>query len=67
LTQTPIAKLQNWTFPLIAFLIATVKRGSDTPETRQQEFREVEVITATACTDSAAKAAYFARWGTANE
>jgi hypothetical protein len=37
------------------------------PETRQQEFREVEVITATACTDSAAKAAYFARWGTANE
>ena len=29
--------------------------------------RMVEVITATACTDSAAKASYFAKWGTASE
>jgi len=33
-----------------------------------QELRRfVEVITATLVTDTAAKAAYFAKWGTANE
>ena len=37
------------------------------PDTRQEEFREVEVITATLATDTAAKAAYMEKWGTANE
>lgn len=39
------------------------------PETRQEEFRIVEVITAKPISDEAqaAKAAYFARYGTANE
>ena len=37
------------------------------PETRQEEFRVCEVITATLATDVEAKAAYMERFGTANE
>jgi hypothetical protein len=37
------------------------------PETRQEEFRVCEVITATLCTDTQAKAAYMERFGTASE
>ena len=36
------------------------------PETRQEEFRVCEVITATQC-DTTAKAAYMERFGTASE
>ena len=37
------------------------------PETGEEEFRVCEVITATLCTDTEAKAAYMERFGTAAE